>query len=436
VRTATFSSLRVRNFRLYFFGQIVSQGGTWMTRIAQTLLVLDMTDGSGTAVGVLAAFQYGPVLLFGAFAGALADRSDKWKMLVRAQTLAMFQSLALAAVVLTGNATFTTVAVLAAAQGFINAFDNPVRRTFVGDAVPPELMNNANSLNTAAMTSARVFGPALGGLVVITLGYGACFLLDGLSYLAVLYGFFRMRRSEFHHQPAPTGARGGEVRAGLRYIRATPELRVTLVVMAVIGALAFNMPVTVPLLVRGLGGSKLSFTMLYSVLSVGSVFGALWVARQTRIVPRMAITTAVWFGVVMTMMALAPGMTTLFPIAVAVGFASIAFVSTSTSIVQTEAAPEFRGRVMAIQTLAFMGTTPIGGPLLGLISDLTDPRVSVGVGAAACFLTAAYAARRLPHRPDAPSPAATTTALRGAVSLGETRGFESPPTTDRGLRAT
>jgi MFS family permease len=393
----TFASLRIRNFRLYFFGQLVSQGGTWMTRIGQTLLVLNITDGSGTAVGVLAVCQYGPVLLLGALAGAIADRTDRRRMLIRAQSLAMLQSLALGTLVLSGHATLTGVFVLGGIQGVIAAFDNPVRRTFVGDVVPDELMSNAISLNGAAMTSARVFGPALGGVVVVTLGYGWCFVLDGVSYLAVLYGFARMNRAELRAiESGPSGRRRGQVAEGLRYIRDTEELRVVLAVNAVIGGLAFNLPLTVPLLVRGLGGSEMSFTILYSVLSVGSVLGALWAAHQPAVRPTHLAMTCVWFGAAMTAMAAAPGMIVLFPIAMIVGYASVAFVSIATSIVQMAARPDVRGRVMAIQTLAFMGTMPIGGPVLGVLSDLTDPRVSVALGALVCFACAGYVNARLP----------------------------------------
>ena len=202
-------------------------------------------------------------------------------------------------------------------------------------------MTNAVSLNTATMTSARMFGPALGGVVVVSLGYGWCFMLDGVSYLAVLCGFLRMRRSELRPS-MPTPAERGQVRAGLRYIAETPELRITLIVMATVGAFAFNLAVTIPLFVRSLGGSELSFTLMYSVLSVGSVSGALVAARRRMIQPRDVIVRCIGFGVAMTLMAATPNMNLLFPVAVVVGYTSVAFMTMATSVVQLMSRPEYR----------------------------------------------------------------------------------------------
>src|SRR5690242_9193643 len=245
--SATFGSLRYRNFRLFFGGQLISQVGNWMTMIALTLLVLHLTD-SGVAIGVLAACQFGPVLLIGPWAGLVADRSDKRKLLLIVQTCAMAQSFVLAALAALGDPPVGAIYAVALAGGIFTAFDNPARRSFVVEMVPEDHVQNAVSLNSAMMTGSRIFGPALAGLLVSTVGFAWCFLGDGISYLVVLAALWAMRSDEL--RPAPAAARAkGMVRAGLRYMRDVPELRISLVMMAVIGTLAFNFSITFPLFV-------------------------------------------------------------------------------------------------------------------------------------------------------------------------------------------
>ncbi len=400
LRRETFSSLKTRNFRLFFVGQLISQSGSWLTLIAQTLLVLKLTDNSGVAVGSLTAFQFGPVLLLGAYGGAIADRYDKRQMLLATQTLAMFQSFALGIVVFTHATSVPVIYGLAAVQGFITAFDNPSRRAFVVEMVPPDQVNNAVSLNSAIMTGSRVVGPAAAGALVISVGYGWCFTLDAISYLAVIYGLWRMNPAEIHK--APRRARGkGDVREGLRYIRSKRELFVPLVMMTIIGTLAFNFSVTLPLLVKkSLHGSDGTFTILFSVLSIGSLGGALFTARRQRVTGRQLVVASALFGVFMIGLAVAPTLALGFPAAIALGFSSVMFMTASTSIVQVEAGPEFRGRVLAIQAMVFLGSTPIGGPLVGAVADAFGPRASIALGGVACLVAAVYAARAMPSMVD------------------------------------
>jgi MFS family permease len=395
----TFRSLHVRNFRLFFTGQLVSQTGTWLTSVALTLLVLDMT-GSGVAIGVLTACLFGPVLLLGAWAGSVADRSDKRLLLIRTQTGAMVQSLALAAVVLTGHASLPVLYSLALVTGVLTAFDNPARRAFVVEMVPGEMVPNAVSLNSAVMTGSRVLGPAAAGLLVVTVGYGWAFLLDGLSYIAVLWGLRLMSVSELHPStPTPRGA--GQVREGLRYVRSKPDLLVPLLMMAAIGTLAFNFSVTLPLLVTGpLDGGEGTFTLLFSVLSLGSLVGALWTARRSDVAPTQIVVAATGFGLTMLLLAASPTLWAAFPAAVLLGIASITFMVTSTAIVQLRAAPEYRGRVLALQAMVFLGSTPIGGPIVGWISDTAGPRVGIVVGGVACLAAAAWGHRVLARSSD------------------------------------
>lgn len=390
----TFRSLHHRNFRLFFGGQLVSQTGSWLTMVTQTLLVLKLTD-SGVALGLLMAFQFGPMLLLGAWAGAIADRSDKRKMLTVLQAAAMVQSIALGIVVLAGAATVPVIYALAAVQGVITAFDNPVRRAFVVEMVPAEDLPNAVSLNSAIMTGSRVFGPALAGVLVLTVGYGWPFIIDGVSYLAVIASLLMMRSEElFRSPPQPHGK--GQVAQGLRYIRSEPNLLVPLIMMALIGTFAFNFQVTVPLLVNGpLDGGTGTFTLLFSVLSLGSLIGALATARRSSVKPQQLVNAAAAFGGAMVLLALAPNLAVAFPVSILLGLASIAFMTTSTAIVQLLAGAEYRGRVLAIQGMVFLGSTPIGGPVVGWVSDAVGPRAGIALGAVACFAAAAYGMRAL-----------------------------------------
>lgn len=392
--TSTFRSLRHRNFRLFFTGQLISQTGTWLTMVAQTLLVLSLTK-SGVTLGLLTASQFGPVLLLGAWAGAVADRADKRKLLIVLQALAMVQSVALGLVVLAGWAWIPVIFSLAAVQGVLTAFDNPARRAFVVEMVPTEDLSNAVSLNSAVMTGSRVVGPAAAGGLVLWVGYGWPFILDAVTYVAVLLGLFLMRPSELNRS-APTAKAKGQVRQGLRYIHSEPRLFVPIVMMAIIGTFAFNFSVTVPLLVDGpLGGGTTTFTLLFSVLSLGSLIGALITARRTEVTSRQLVVAAGAFGLTMLLLAAAPNLGFAFPAAILLGLASIAFMTSSTAIVQVLAGPEYRGRVLAIQSMVFLGSTPIGGPLVGWVSDAGGPRAGVALGGVACLVAAIYGARAL-----------------------------------------
>jgi MFS family permease len=385
----TFASLRIRNFRLFFAGQIVSQTGTWLGMVAQTLLVLHLTD-SGVALGLLTAAQFGPVLLLGAWAGVVADRSDKRRLLLIVQSLAMLQSFAMGALAFMGEPPLLAIYGVAMAGGVLTAFDNPTRRSFVVEMVQRQDINNAVSLNSALMTGSRVVGPALAGVLVMTVGFGWTFVVDGLSYVAVLVGLAMMRPSELHPSPALERAKG-QVRAGLRYARSVPQLWMPLVMMAVIGTLAFNFQVVVPLFVtQDLGGSDQTFTLLFSVLSLGSLVGALVVARRTETTVRRVGLTAVAFGVSMALLAVAPNQGIAFLVGPLIGVASIAFMTSSTALVQTEAAPEMRGRVLALQAMVFLGSTPIGGPVVGWIAEHLGARYALAVGAVACLGAGAW----------------------------------------------
>ena len=385
----TFKSLSIRNFRLFFVGQSISQIGNWLTLIAQTLLVLELTD-SGVALGLLAAAQFGPVLLFGAFAGLVADRSDKRKLLLIVQAFAMVQSFALAALAFQDHPPVWAIYVIAGFGGMATAFDNPARRSYVVEMVPEEQITNAVSLNSALMTGSRIIGPALGGLLVATVGFGWAFLVDGASYIAVIVGLRMIDPTKV--RPAPVTPRGrGQVRAGLSYAWSIAELRVPLIMMAIIGTLAFNFQTVLPLFAtRDLGGQEITFSLLMSVVSVGSLVGALRSARRTNVSVHTVSLSAAGFGASMLALALAPNQPVAFAVGVVMGFTSISFMTASTAIVQLRADPMMRGRILALQAMVFLGSTPIGGPILGVICERFGARYGLAVGAVATIGAAAY----------------------------------------------
>ncbi|MDQ2649187.1 MAG: MFS transporter [Actinomycetota bacterium] len=385
----TFRSLSIRNFRLFFVGQTISQIGNWLTLIAQALLVLEITD-SGTALGFLAAAQFGPVLIFGAFAGLVADRSDKRRLLIFVQSLAMVQSFVLGAVAFMDAPPVGVIYAVAAFGGLAMAFDNPARRSFVVELVPERDVTNAVSLNSALMTGSRVIGPALGGLLVATVGYGWAFWLDGLSYIAVIIGLRMIDPAQVRRGPVVARGRG-QVREGLRYAWSVTELRVPLLMMTVIGTLAFNFQTVLPLFAkRTLGGTDLTFSLLMSVVSVGSLLAALWSARRTTVSVHLVARSAVGFGVAIGVLALMPNQPAAFAWAWVMGLTSITFMTASTAIVQLRADPSMRGRVLAIQAMVFLGSTPIGGPIVGWVSERFGARWGLGIGAVATLAAGIY----------------------------------------------
>ncbi|MEZ5239062.1 MAG: MFS transporter [Microthrixaceae bacterium] len=402
--SSTFASLRERNFRLFFIGQGISQVGNWMTLVTQTLLVLELTR-SGIALGLLAAAQFLPVLLFGPLAGLVADRSDKRRLLFVVQSVSMLQSLGLAALAFSGDPPVWSIYLLATVGGFTVALDNPTRRSLVVEMVDEPMVPNAVALNTTMMTSSRIIGPALAGLVVATAGFGAAFLLDGLSYVAVLTSLLLIRVADLH--PSTPASRGrGQVRAGIRYVRRDPALFVPMVIMAVVGTFGFNHSTVLPLFaVRDLHGGDSTYTLLFSVLSVGALLGSLIAARRESVQVRTVGASAVAFGASLALLAVTPGLATAIPAAVLMGATSVAFLTASTAMVQLRARPEMRGRVLALQAMLFLGSTPIGGPIIGWLSETFGARVGLLTGATATLLAGAWGLLRSREVVGGPGPA-------------------------------
>jgi MFS family permease len=383
----TFQSLRHRNFRLFFIGQSISNSGNWLTSIALTLLVLRHT-GSGVAVGWLAACQYGPIMLLSPWGGAIADRSDKHRLLFVTQILEMAQSIGLAVLAFQPHPSMPALYALAVAGGVVLSLDNPLRRSFVTEMVPPEDRQNAVVLYSMIVNLSRVFGPALAGALVTTLGYGWCFTVDAVTYLAVLACLAMMRTSELRRVPARP-RRPGEVREGLRYLRSVPALSITYAMLAAIGLLAYNFNVTLPLFVtHALHGSDAEFTILYSILSVGSLAGALWVARRGRVTVRYAILGASALGVTLLALSAVPTVAVATAVAFVVGTASILYTTSTTALVQVRARPEMHGRLLALQTIFLVGSSAIGGPISGWVADRFGARTLIAMGGVVCLVAA------------------------------------------------
>jgi len=400
----TFRSLRVRNYRLYFTGQLISVSGTWMQSIAQAWLVVRYLAPKGQAgvdVGFTMALQFLPMLLFGAWGGLVADRVDKRRLLFGTQAAAGVLGLALGLLVMlgpgpAGSAHLWEVYLLALLLGFVNMLDNPARQTFVIEMVGRDDLPNAVSLNTIVMNGARVIGPAIAGALIATVGLGVCFLTNAASYVAVIVALALMRRSEL--LPAERVVRAkGQLREGLRYAWHTPNLRDPLVLVFVVGLLAYNFTVILPLFAREtFHGGAGTFATLTSLMAGGAVVGGLVVANRGR--PNIHRLTAIGmvFGCLIAAVALSPTLVTACVLLVFMGALSIGFIATANATIQLRVAPSMRGRVMALYAMGFLGTAPIGAPLVGWISQTSSPRVALLVGAGATVV--ASAATRARHR--------------------------------------
>ncbi|HET8991544.1 MAG TPA: MFS transporter [Candidatus Saccharimonadales bacterium] len=385
----TFSSLQIRNFRLFFFGQLVSNTGNWLTNVAIILLVIKITH-SGLDVGILAACSYGPILLLAAWAGSIVDHSNKRHFLLLTQTLEMLQSFALAALAFARHPSIYALYGLAILGGTFLAFDNPIRRSFVSEMVPENEIHNAVTLYGIIVNGSRVVGPALAGALVISIGYGWAFTIDAVSYLFVIGNVLRMRVDELHIRPITTKVRG-TVRDGVKYVRSNHELFVSFVMLAVIGIFSYNFTVTLPLLVtKGLHGSTNQFTILYSVFSAGSIVGALIIAQKKLSSIYHIALGASLFGTSMIMLAISPSGWLILPIGFLVGASSLIYITATTTLIQIKTKSEMLGRVLALQTVLMFGTTPIGGPLLGGLADIAGGRTPVMISGIAALLTGFY----------------------------------------------
>ena len=378
----TFRSLRVRNYRLYFLGQVVSLTGTWMQSVAQSWLVLRLT-GSGVALGITTALQFGPMLVGGPWGGVLADRSNKRKVLIATQSAAALIALTLGLLVVTGAVRLWMVYLLAFLLGSVTLVDMPTRQSFVMEMVGRDEVANAVSLNSVQVNAARILGPAAAGLLIAALGTGVCFLINAGSYAAVIAGLLLMDPDRLHRGARVARGRG-QLRAGLKYVWTTPGLRTPLLMMLVVGTLAYNFSVVMPLLARfTFGRGAGTFGVLYALMGSGAVLGGLTVATRGRTSQRLLSIAALAFGLALWLAAVAPNLIWEMALMVPTGAASAAFIASSNSLLQLASTPEMRGRVMALFAVVFVGSTPIGGPLVGWIAERFGARVSLMVAASA-----------------------------------------------------
>ena len=383
----TFASLAVRNYRLYIIGQGISLSGTWMQTVAQGLLVLRLTH-SGTALGLVTALQTIPVLLMGPWGGVIADRFPKRSILYFTQISASLCSLTMGALVLGGWIRIWMVYITAVILGIIKVFDNPTRQTFVREMVGKELLANAVSLNSTEFNLARVVGPSLAGIFVATIGLGWCFIVDAVSYTLVVSMLYMMDGKALLPNPRVSQTKG-QLTAGLKYVRSTPVLFNLLVMMGIVGMLTYEFSVSLPLLSEfTLNAGDSGYAALTAAMGIGAVFGGLYTAGKRRTGPRLLSLSAFLFGVSVLLVSFAPNLTAAVAAMVIVGFFSINFTSLGNVTLQTQSRPDMQGRVMALWSVAVLGTTPIGGPLIGSIGEHAGARWSLVVGGLAAIFAA------------------------------------------------
>jgi MFS family permease len=383
-------SLSVHNYRRYFAGQVISISGNWMQTVAEMWLVVQLT-GSGVSVGLTAGLQFLPVLLLGAYGGVLADRHDKRRLLTITQTLMALPALALWVLTISGNVAVWMVYALVLVRGTVNAVDNPARQAFVSEIVGPERVVNAVSLNSVIVHTSRIVGPALAGGLIALLGVAPCFLVNALSFGAMIVALRAMDPAKL--QPVRRSARArGQIRSAVAEVRRRPELRIPLQMMVVVGTLSFNFQVLLPLFADFTWhGTAASYALLTSAMGIGSVTGALAAGARNRVSPALLVGSSALFGLASLGAAAAPSLPLQALALMPLGAASVTFASGVNSSLQLAAGEGLRGRVMALYAVVFLGSTPIGAPLVGWLASTAGPRAGLVLGGAAALVAAAGA---------------------------------------------
>ena len=389
----TFASLRYFNYRLWFGGALVANVGTWMQRIAQDWLVLTvLTKDSGVAVGVTTALQFAPTLFLSAWAGLLADRMDRRKLLIGTQVALGVLAGGLGLLVLSGNVELWHVYVFAGLLGCVSAIDGPARQTFVADMVPAERLSNAVGLNSASFNAARMIGPGLAGLLIAWVGTGWVFMINAVTFTATILALTQMRTHEL--QPVPCTVRGkGQIREGIAYVRQRSDILVVMAVVGVVSTFGLNFQLTSAMMARTeFDKGPQEYGILGSILAIGSLAGALLAARRERPRVRLVIGSAFGFGIASGVMALMPTFESYAVAGILVGFASLTLLTAANATIQLSVDPAMRGRVMSLYIMVFLGGTPIGSPLVGWVAETFGARWSIGVGSISALLVATAAA--------------------------------------------
>jgi MFS family permease len=396
----TFDSLHVPNYRRYFAGQVVSVSGNWIQNVAAMWLMVQLT-GDGLAVGLTAALQFLPLMLFGAWGGLLADRVDKRRLLIGTQIGLMVPAVVLAVTTFAGVVTPLIIYVMVFLRGTAMAIDNPARQALPIELVGPERVVNAVALNSVVIQSSRIIGPGIAGLLIAVVGIAWCFVVDALSFVAMIVALLRLDPTQMGEAPR-SARRKGALREGVRYVRGAPALLIPLAMMGVIGLLSFNFQIVLPLMAHETWkGTATTFTLLTMTMAVGSVVGALVAGNRREITPRLLVGSATLFGVFQLIAAFAPSLPLQLVPLVLLGMASVTFSAGVNSTLQLQVDPAMRGRVMALYSLVFLGSTPIGAPLVGWIAGWAGPRTGMAIGGVAALVAAggaAWAYRRIAWR--------------------------------------
>ena len=387
----TLSSLHVRNYRLYYIGQIISTSGTFMQNIAQAWLVLKLTN-SGTALGLTTALQYLPVLILGPYGGVIADRISKRKILYFTQSISGLLALILGVLVATGVVRVWMVYILAFSLGMVNVFDNPTRQTFYMELVGPEHLRNAVTLYSTLVNLARIIGPAIAAAVIAAFGLAPCFIVNGISFAAVVIMLAMLHADELFITP-PVPPAKGQLQAGFKYVVSTPVLGATLLMMAIIGTLTYEFQVSLPLMAQfTFKGDASSYAFLTASMGVGAVCGGILFASRKGVIPYKLVSAALLFGLAVLAAAFMPIIHLAGLAMVAVGICSINFSSLGNSVLQLHSSPQMRGRVMSFWSVAFLGSTTIGGPVVGWFAEVAGARWGLALGGLAALAAAALGA--------------------------------------------
>jgi MFS family permease len=389
----TFASLKYFNYRIWFAAALVANVGTWIQRVAQDWLVLrELTEGSGTAVGVVTGLQFVPVLFLSTYAGLIADRVDRRKLLMCTQGLLGVLALALGVMTLTGVVELWHVYVFAFLLGCVSAFDNPARQVFVSEMVPADKLPNAVGLNSASFNAARLIGPGVAGLMIEVMGTGWAFIVNGVSFAATIAAMALMRKSELRATPKSSREKG-QIREGIRYVRNRTDIVIIMVVVSVVSTFGLNFQLTSALMATNeFGKGAGEYGILGSILAIGSLAGALMAARRQRPRVRLVVMAAFGFGIATGLLAMAPTYEAYALLSIPVGFCSLTMMTAANAAIQMSVEPQMRGRVMALYMIVFLGATPIGSPFVGWVGEQFGARWAVGIGSITALTVAIWAA--------------------------------------------
>ncbi len=394
--TNTFASLRVRNYRLYFIGQGISLSGTWMQTIAQGWLVLQLT-GSGTQVGLVVALQFLPLLLITPFGGLIADSFPKRRTLVITQVLFFIQQVTFSVVVLTGAVQMWMIYALALMFGLVNSVDNPTRQAFVSELVDRDHVRNAVALNATENNLARAVGPSLGALLIAGAGIGFCFIANAFTTLAILFALARLDGKALHtHPPGPRMHPWQQLVDAWQYMKRTKLIRDILIMAVIIGTFSYEFQISLPILAKfAFGADAAAYSRLWVAFGIGSVVGGLLAAGRKKVALHHLVGYAILFGISMLIVSSMPTLDLAVAAMLLVGFFSINFTSLANTSLQLEAEPAMRGRVMSLWTMAMLGSTPIGGPIIGFIAEHLGGRWGIAVGGLAALIAGIFASKKL-----------------------------------------